>query len=165
LREILQKLAQGKISVDEAERALKMNVIENVSNVARLDVGREIRRNTPEIIFAEGKATNDLIEICARMYEKSGRVIATRLNDEQLQALSARFATASIQEFPHAKSIVIREKNREPTRTGGKIGVLTAGTVDLAVAEEAAMIAQEMGCETYVEADAGVAGIHTYRHS
>jgi hypothetical protein len=160
LREILEKLAQGKISVDEAEKALKINVVENVANVAKLDVGREARRNTPEIIFAEGKATKDLLDICARMLEKNGRVIATRLNDEQSEALTKLFEGFTVQRFPHAKSIVVRKETLERLRTGGKVGVLTAGTVDLAVAEDAAMIAGEMGCETCLEADAGVAGIH-----
>jgi len=148
------------MSVDEAERALKINVVENVANVAKLDIGRELRRNTPEIIFAEGKTTNDLVEICARMLDKNGRVITTRLNDEQLEALTKLFQGFIVQRFPHARSIVARKTAHEGMRTGGKVGVLTAGTVDLAVAEEATMIASEMGCETYLEADAGVAGIH-----
>jgi len=160
LREILEKLAQGKITVDEAERALKINVIENVANVAKLDIGRELRRNTPEIIFAEGKAVRDLVKICGRMLEKNGRAIATRLNDEQMDALSKRFKLFTVQRFPHARSMVVRKRAQPRTRSGGRVGVLTAGTVDLAVAEEATMIAQEMGCETYLEADAGVAGIH-----
>jgi len=160
LREILEKLARGKITVAEAERALKMNVVENVANVAKLDIGRELRRNIPEIIFAEGKTRSDLVEICCRMLEKNGRVIATRLNDEQMEALTDRFREFSVKRFPHTKSMVMRKEAQPPTRSGGKVGVLTAGTVDLAVAEEATMIAQEMGCETYLEADAGVAGIH-----
>ena len=161
LREILEKLAQGKITVDEAERALKINVIENVANVAKLDIGRELRRNTPEIIFAEGKGVRDLVEICGRMLEKNGRAIATRLNGEQTNALSKRFKLFTVQRFPHARSMVVRKRAAQSrTRSGGRVGVLTAGTVDLAVAEEATMIAQEMGCETYMEADAGVAGIH-----
>jgi hypothetical protein len=160
LREILEKLAQGKITVDEAERALKINVIENVANVAKLDIGREVRRNAPEIIFAEGKSMNDLLKICTRMLEKNGRVIATRLNDGQIEALTMEFKGFTMQRFTHARSIVVSKEAQPRMRTGGKVGVLTAGTVDLAVAEEATMIAEEMGCETYLEADVGVAGIH-----
>jgi hypothetical protein len=160
LREILERLAKGKISVDEAERALKMNAIENVANIAKLDIGREIRRSTPEIIFAEGKADEDLVAICTRMLEKNGRVIATRLTEEQLETLSKKFGDHQVERFLHAKSLVVRMESRPQPRTGGRIGVLTAGTVDLPVAEEAMMIAQEMGCETFLEVDVGVAGIH-----
>jgi len=156
----LEKLAQGKISVSEAELALKINAVENVANIAKLDIGREVRRNAPEIIFAEGKSTKDLIEICTRMLEKNGRVIVTRLNDLQEQAITGTFGAFKIQKFDHAKAVVVRRGTQKPTRIGGRVGVITAGTVDLAVAEEAILIAQEMGCDTSLEADAGVAGIH-----
>jgi len=160
LRETLEKLAQGKISVDEAEKALKMNVIENVANVAKLDIGRETRRNVPEIIFAEGKSNEDLLVICKKMIEKNGRVIITRLSELQLDELENKFNAHHVQIFSHAKSMVVRRKDYRGLQTGGRVGILTAGTVDLAVAEEAVMIAQEMGCQTFLEADAGVAGIH-----
>ena len=160
MREILEKLAQGKISVDEAEKALRINVVESVGNVAKLDVGREIRRNAPEIIFAEGKTDEDLVAICTRMLEKNGRVIMTRLTRAQMDQLTKKFSDYHITRFSHAKALVARKMDHPRLRTGGKVGVLTAGTVDLAVAEEATMIAQEMGCETFLEADAGVAGIH-----
>jgi len=160
LRETLEKLAQGKISVDDAEKALRMNVIENVANVAKLDIGREKRRNVPEIIFAEGKSNEDLLAICKAMLERNGRVIATRLNEKQIDDLQTKLNAHHVQLFPHAKSLVVRRQDYQGPQTGGRVGVLTAGTVDLAVAEEAVMIAQEMGCETFLEADAGVAGIH-----
>jgi hypothetical protein len=160
LREILEKLAQGKISVDDAEKALRINVVETVGNVAKLDIGREIRRSAPEIIFAEGKADEDLVAICTRMLEKNGRVIATRLTRGQMDALAKNFSDFHVNGFSHAKSLVVRRDGYARPRTGGRVGVLTAGTVDLAVAEEAVMIAQEMGCETFLEVDAGVAGIH-----
>lgn len=160
MREILEKLAQGKISVDEAEKALKINAIENVANIARLDVGRDLRRGVPEIIFAEGKSTEDLVAICRRMLDKNGRAIVSRVTDQQLARLTETFNRYQMQEFQHAKSVVIRKEGHRKPETGGRVGILTAGTVDLPVAEEAAMIAQEMGCETFVEADVGVAGIH-----
>ena len=161
MREILEKLASGKISVEEAEKALRINVIEQVADVARLDVSREIRRGIPEIVLAEGKSMDDLINICTRMIERNGRVIISRLDDSQLSRLDERFRDGyEKDQFTHARSIVVRRKNYTVSKTGGKVGVLTAGTVDLAVAEEAVMIAQQMGCDAFLEADAGVAGIH-----
>ena len=160
MRDILERLAQGKISVDDAEKALKISVIESVGNVAKLDVGREIRRNVPEIIFAEGKSNRDLFEICMRMLEKNGRVLITRLSEQQLDEAEKKFREYTLQKFPHAMALVVSRKDFRKLQTGGRVGILTAGTVDLAVAEEAAMIARELGCETFLEADAGVAGIH-----
>ncbi len=160
MRETLEKLAHGKISVEEAEKTLKMNVIENVANVAKLDIGRETRRGVPEIILAEGKSNEDLVAICKVMLEKNGRVITTRLNEQQLDELQNQFSAHHVEVFSHAKSLVVRKKGYNALQTGGRVGVLTAGTVDLGVAEEAVMIAREMGCQTFLEADAGVAGIH-----
>lgn len=160
MRGILEKLSRGEISVDEAEKALKINAIENVTNVARLDVGRVVRRGVPEIIFAEGKSTEDLAEICRRMLEKNGRAILSRVSEQQLKQLKERFKDDGVKKSPHAGVVVISRKNYERIETGGRVGIITAGTVDLPVAEEAAMIAQEMGCQTFLEADAGVAGIH-----
>ncbi len=160
MKEILEKLAQGKISVDEAEKALKINAIENVANVARLDLGRDVRRGIPEIVFAEGKSMEDLVTICKRMLDKNGRAIVSRVSDPQVARLIKTFNIDQVQQFSHAKSVVIRKEGYKNLETGGRVGIITAGTVDLAVAEEAAMIAREMGCLAFVEADAGVAGIH-----
>jgi hypothetical protein len=161
LREILEKLVKGKISIEEAEKALRINSIEQVANIARLDVSRDVRRGIPEIILAEGKSLNDLTSICTRMLEKSGRVIISRLDDLQLSKLNEKFERDyERQQLAHAKSMVIRKRDYSRTETGGRVGILTAGTVDLGVAEEAAMVAEEMGCKAFVEADAGVAGIH-----
>jgi NCAIR mutase (PurE)-related protein len=161
MREILKKLANGEISVDEAEKALKINIIEQVADVAKLDVSREVRRGVPEIVLAEGKSIDDLISICTRMIEKNGRVIVSRLDDSQLSRLNQAFQDDhESQLFKHAKSTVIRKKDYRAPKTGGKVGIITAGTVDLAVAEEAAMIAEQMGCGVYSEVDTGVAGIH-----
>ncbi len=146
--------------MDEAEKALKMNVIENVANVAKLDIGRESRRSVPEMIFAEGKSRDDLLAICKRMLEKNGRVIITRLNEQQMDELQNQLKAHHAQIFPHARAMVVRRKDYRGVQTGGRVGVLTAGTVDLGVAEEAVMILQEMGCQAFLEADAGVAGIH-----
>ena len=135
-------------------------MVENVANVARLDIGREIRRNVPEIIFAEGKDEADLVAICSKMLEKNGRAIVSRLSNVQLDLLTKKFKDHSIERYPHAKSLVLRSHDKTRPHSGGRVGVLTAGTVDLAVAEETMMVAQEMGCEAFLEADAGVAGIH-----
>ena len=160
MRDILEKLARGTISVDEAERELKFDIVEKVSGIARLDVARELRRGVPEIVFGEGKSVEDLIAISARILEKNGRAILTRVDNIQLASLETRFEDKGIRKFPHSKSVVIKRADFESRQTGGRVGILTAGTVDLAVAEDAEMIANEMGCSTYLEADAGVAGIH-----
>ena len=160
MRDILEKLRRGEISVDDAERALKINSIENVANIARLDSGRAVRRGVPEIIFAEGKLTDDLIRICSQMVKNSGRAIVSRVTEEQIIKLNEHLSDYEMKRLPHASTIVIKGAAYKKVETGGRVGIITAGTVDLPVAEEAAMITEEMGCEVFLEVDAGVAGIH-----
>jgi NCAIR mutase (PurE)-related protein len=161
MRETLEKLARGEISVDEAENALRVDIVEKVGAIARLDVSRTTRRGIPEIILAEGKSEDDLVSICKSMLDHNHRAIITRVSDTQLSSMRRNFGSRyTFEEFAHAKSVVIRQQEFVVKKTGGRVGILTAGTVDLGVAEEAQMIANEAGCETYLEADAGVAGIH-----
>ena len=161
MRETLEKLSRGEISVDDAERALKVDVVQKVGGIARLDVSRATRRGTPEIILAEGKSEGDLLAICNTMLEHNRRAIISRISDSQLSILRKNFeALHNFEVFTHARSIVIKHHDFAAKKTGGRVGILTAGTVDLGVAEEAQMIANEMGCLTFLEADAGVAGIH-----
>ena len=157
----MEKLKRGEISVDDAEKALKVDVVQKVEGIARLDVSRATRRGVPEIILAEGKSEDDLIAICKTMLNHNQKAIVSRLSDPQFIRLTENFESSCVlDKFTHARSAVIRQKNFVPRKTGGRVGILTAGTSDLGVAEEAQMIANEMGCQTFLEADAGVAGIH-----
>lgn len=161
MREILERLAHGEITVEDAEKALRVDIVEKVGNIARLDISRSIRRGVPEIILAEGKSDDDIITICKSMLAQTGRVIVSRLSDTQLYLLKKTFSGQyRLEEFAHSRCVAIKQFNFAVKLTGGKVGILTAGTVDLAVAEEAAMIAKEVGCEIFLEVDAGVAGIH-----
>lgn len=160
MRDILEKLSKGEISIDEAEKRLKISIVENVTNVARLDIGRVIRRGIPEIVFAEGKSNEDLVQICRRMLEKNGRVLVSRVDERQLQIMKEHFSAYEIEKPPHAALLLIHRQGGTNSSSGGRVGIITAGTVDLAAAEESAMIAREMGCEVFLEVDAGVAGLH-----
>jgi NCAIR mutase (PurE)-related protein len=94
------------------------------------------------------------------MLDNDGRAIVSRVSDAQLSALKKTFNKYSFNEFAHSGCVVVKRQGSVVTQTGGKVGILTAGTVDLGVAEEAAMIVEEMGCKVYLEADVGVAGLH-----
>jgi NCAIR mutase (PurE)-related protein len=95
------------------------------------------------------------------MLDKTGRAIVSRLDESQISALQVFFHEAhDLRSFSHAKLMVIKNRNFQLAKTGGRVGVLTAGTADLAVAEEVTAMVEEMGCSTIVEADSGVAGIH-----
>jgi NCAIR mutase (PurE)-related protein len=161
LTEILEKTAKNELTVEEAEKLLRMLAIDEVEGIAKIDSNREHRKGIPEVILAENKTTKDLVEISLRMLSKNGKVIVSRCSQEQVQALNEAVPDDSICQINEkARMVVIKKKNHVVKSTGGKIGLLTAGTSDIPVAEEAKVIAQEMGCQVFASYDLGVAGIH-----
>lgn len=161
MEEILTKLARGEISVEEAIKRLKLFAIEKIGEFARVDVGRELRRGVPEIILAEGKSFEELSEIVFRAVEATGRVIVSRLDAEVLDKLieEARRRGLNFEDHREARILVVR-KTSSRRKTGGRVGLITAGTADIPIAEEARIVAEEMGCEVYRVYDVGVAGLH-----
>ena len=78
MREVLEKLVKGEISVDGAEKLLKILAVQEIANLARVDIGRESRKGIPEIVLAEGKTKKDVVEIARGMLKESGRAIISR---------------------------------------------------------------------------------------
>jgi len=161
LKEILEKTAKNELTVEEAEKLLRLLAIAEVEGIAKIDANREHRKGVPEIILAENKTVRDLVEITLLMLSETGRVIVSRCSQEQVQALNQALPGDAICQINEkARMVVIKRKNLFVKSTGGKIGLLTAGTSDIPVAEEAKVIAEEMGCQVYASYDLGVAGIH-----
>jgi len=161
MKKILQELINGNISLVEAEKKLKTMQIEELGDFAKIDTGRDIRTGFPEAIFAEGKDDQDLIKIiqgCA----KRGRVLVTRLDEDRYYTIKDEIHFIQNEGFkveynPKARILVLKDQEAEKQ---GKIGIITAGTSDIPVAEEARVVAEEAGCEVLTSYDVGVAGIH-----
>src|SRR5438132_2821116 len=135
--------------------------IKRVARIAHLDVGREIRKGLPEIILAEGKAPQEVAQIVEAMVKRTGRAIVSRATGKHLRLIQARRIPKSrVQFFERSGIILAKLKSYRVKQTGGRVGLLTAGTSDIPVAEEAKVIAEEMGCKTRVYYDVGVAGLH-----
>jgi len=161
LKEILEKVSRGEIKPEEAERILKLHAIEELSCLAKLDGNRELRKGIPEISLAEGKAPLDVVDICRKMLTDCGRVIVSRCGIEHLAEIKNALSDDSILEWHEkARIAVLKKKDYAVKVNGGKIAIITAGTSDIPVAEEAKVIAEEMGCKVYCSYDVGVAGIH-----
>ncbi|MCL4430429.1 MAG: nickel pincer cofactor biosynthesis protein LarB [Chloroflexi bacterium] len=161
LREVLDKVAKNEISPFEAEKLLKMLAVDEVGCLAKIDGNREQRKGIPEIVLAEGKSASDVAEISRKMLAKNGRVIVSRCTKENVQAIKEAFSNGLLLEInDKARMVVIKKPTFAISPSGGKIGILTAGTSDIPVAEEAKIIAQEMGCAVFSTYDVGVAGIH-----
>ena len=161
LRDVLDKVANKEITPTQAEKLLKLDAISQVGCLAKLDGNREIRKGVPEIILAEGKTPSEILEISKRMFEENGRVIVSRCTEKQVTALKEAFDKNALLEVnDKAKTVVAKKHNFVSYQSGGRVAVLTAGTSDIPVAEEAKVIAQEMGCSVWSSYDVGVAGIH-----
>jgi pyridinium-3,5-biscarboxylic acid mononucleotide synthase len=161
LREVLNKVAKNEISASEAEKMLQLLTIDEVGCLAKLDGKRELRKGIPEVVLAEGKTPSNVAEISTRMLAKCGRVIVSRCSKEHVEAIQKAFPSdAQLEVNESARMVVLKRKGFAVTSTGGKIAILTAGTSDIPVAEEAKLIAQEMGCKVFSNYDVGVAGLH-----
>lgn len=152
--EILTKLKNGEVSIEEAEGYLRRQPFEELG-YAKLDTHRKIRSGFPEVVFCSGKTDAHLLEIFGRLYEAEGEVLGTRALREQYELLKAAYPKACYDEV----SRIVKIEKEEKKKTGC-IAVCTAGTADIAVAEEAAQVAEYFG--SYVERvyDVGVSGLH-----
>jgi NCAIR mutase (PurE)-related protein len=161
IRDILEEVKEGRLSLEEAEQTLNGVRLEQVGDIARLDLGRSTRCGMPEVILAEGKEVPDLVAIALRQVKGSGRSIISRVSGEQLSALTAISARENLVLEYVEKARMIVLSNGVPLQThGGVVGILAAGTADIRVAEEARILAREMGCTVHTAYDVGVAGIH-----
>ena len=156
-RRNLAKFAETRIG----NKVDTMLAVERLKNIARLDVGRELRKGLPEVILAEGKDPSDVANIVERMVGRTGRAIVSRARLEDLVRIrSKRIGSSRIEFVKKAGIIVVKRLSYKTRKSGGRIGILTAGTSDIPIAEEARIIAGEIGCETLQFYDVGVAGLH-----
>jgi len=163
IRDVLNKLMEKKCTLEEAELLLKANLIEEVGDLAKLDVFRKLRTGIVEVIFAENKAPQAIIEIIKTFLKRNKFAIVSRYKEDQLQLIEKAYLKDTEYEMdinPQAKTIIIKSVDYEFEKKGGIIGIITAGSSDIPVAEEANVIAQAMGCQVLTSYDLGIAGIH-----
>ncbi len=148
-------------SLRTLQKKNRMLAVKELSNIAKLDVGREIRKGLPEVILAEGKEPVDVARIVQLMVERTGRAIVSRASKAHLRAVRSKIGDDYRVEFvPRSRIILVKSNSYRVKSSGGRVGLLTAGTSDIPVAEEAEIVVREMGCETRVYYDVGVAGLH-----
>jgi NCAIR mutase (PurE)-related protein len=152
---LLNEVRDGRTGVAEALEKLRHLPFEDLG-FAKLDHHRALRTGMPEVIFAQGKTTEQVATIFARMAQAGGNVLATRASREIHEAVHAVEPRAVFHEI--ARAITLTQMQTAPGK--GTISVVCAGTSDLPVAEEAAVTARLMGNTVELIADVGVAGIH-----
>jgi len=160
LRELLESLRGGRVDVDEAMNRLRMLPYEDLG-FAKLDHHRQLRNGAPEAVFCQGKAVEHVIEIMRRLYATNGRVLGTRADRSLFEAVNAEIPEANYHALARVISI------GEPLRPEAEVAtdenyvmVVCAGTADLPVAEEAAVVARALGSRVETGYDVGVAGLH-----
>ncbi|HVP97423.1 nickel pincer cofactor biosynthesis protein LarB [Methanoregula sp.] len=161
LSSVLERYKNGEIPLEAAAEEIEGLRMELVGDFACLDLGRAVRCGMPEVVLAEGKDAAPLAEIAARHAKAAGRCILTRVDAAQAAAVEERCAGTGISvEHRDAARVLVLSNGIAPEPTGGVVAIITAGTSDIRVAEEAKVIAEEMGCTVRTAYDVGAAGIH-----
>jgi hypothetical protein len=155
LNRILEQVARGEIPPADAAARCRA-ALESDLGFARLDLDRAGRCGQPEVVFCPGKTAGQVLEIFRAMAGAGQNTLATRVSPELARDLLAAFPDAAYHE---AARCVTRDVAPLPPLTGG-VAVVTAGTADLPVAEEAALVAERMGARVERIYDVGVAGLH-----
>jgi NCAIR mutase (PurE)-related protein len=152
----------GQLSSSGFQQKLQHPENNQVSSVVeiRLDSQREQRKGVPEVIFGETKDIGQVVTMARKTLANTGRAIISRVQPEAVESLREVFKTYHVRVRENARAVVIYEADYVHRSTGGHVGVISAGTSDIPVAEEAALIAEEMGCEVTCIYDVGVAGLH-----
>lgn len=156
LEQILEDVAEGKRSVEEARRAIEG--FTRVDDFARLDTGRPDRAGVPEVVLGEGKSLDHLESIVREFLEEQDSVIVSKVDEAAKDRLLSVAPEAKW--YDQSKMVVLHTEDYEQPNSDGTVAVLSGGTADVPVAEEAVVIAEEMGCTVNTYYDVGVAGIH-----
>ncbi len=156
IKQLLQQVRSGEVHPDDALECLRALPFEDLG-FAKVDHHRTLRRGFPETVLADGKSSDQVARIMQALAERSELVIATRASEEQFAAVRDVMPEAEY----HEQARVIRlGVLPEPLRDLSPVAVVTAGTSDIPVAEEAAIIAEAAACPVERIYDVGVAGIH-----
>jgi pyridinium-3,5-biscarboxylic acid mononucleotide synthase len=155
IRKLFEQVRQGKLAPDEAVDRLRHLPFEDIG-FAKVDHHRALRAGMPEVIFGQGKTPAQVAGIFSRLVKHGGNVLATRADEKQFVAVKKKVRRVEYREL--ARAIVLKRDSEIYGK--GTIAVVSAGTSDIPVAEEALVTAELMGNAVQHFYDVGVAGIH-----
>ena len=159
LQEILESIQKKQITITHAKKLLDLYALQKIENIAQVDIGRSRRRGIPEVIFAESKKYDEIKKIVIKVLEKSDNVIISRLKKKDYTKIIeyAKKNKKKIDIGKNTTSIIIY--NKKPKRFVGTVGIITAGTSDIGIGEEARLMCTAMKCKCICNYDVGVAGL------
>ena len=155
MKKILQDYKDGKIELSEVLEKIKLLPYEDLE-FAKVDTHRLLRKGFPETVFCPGKTISQIIRIIETMSKHNHSILATKADSKVFSAVKQVYPDAEYNE--QAKTIVVKKERLEHKK--GKILIITAGTSDIPVAEEAVVTAELMGNNVETAYDVGVAGVH-----
>ncbi|MEM3087206.1 MAG: nickel pincer cofactor biosynthesis protein LarB [Halobacteria archaeon] len=159
LERLLGDLRRGLLGPGEARKALARLAVREVSGRARLDLLRHHRTGAPEAVMGQNKRPQDVARLLREMVRHNGVALATRVTPAGARAARRALRGFQVTHHPEAGVLLVRRKDLRPAPRG-RVGILTAGTSDIPVAEEAALTLEAMGVGVERAYDVGVAGIH-----
>jgi pyridinium-3,5-biscarboxylic acid mononucleotide synthase len=162
VKDILRRLVAGELTEEEAMAELRAIQLDELSGRARLDLGRFLRRGIPEVILAPGKTPEDAATLVVAMAGRQGQGLVSRLSADHRAALDRAVVKAGMDLVAYGAAARVVKPGFQPEPVEGKVAVLTAGTSDMLVAEEARMVVEAAGLRVRMEADLGVAGLHRF---
>lgn len=163
IESILKQFKEGKISLEETKAKLNLFSLEFIEDGVTLDINRHLRRGIPEVIYAEKKSPKVLLSIISKYMTENSAILLSRVLTKHLDHIREKFSEKfdlHIAPAYEPYTITITSKNYQFESTTCNIGLLTAGTSDIPVAEEVKAIARLMGVGTVQFNDVGIAGVH-----
>jgi hypothetical protein len=159
IQEILDSLKKGKISDSTVKKMLSLYSIEKIEGIAKIDINRRKRRGIPEVIFAETKTIDEIKKILRITLKKTNSVMISRIKTEDYSKIISFCNRLKIKIKKGKKSSSLLLFKKPIKFHGGNVGIITAGTSDIGVAEEARLMCEAMNCKCITSYDVGVAGI------
>lgn len=160
MRELLEAVAAGELSPEAAEAQLRGYT---TTDAGRFDAAREARSGVPEAVLASGKTSDEVATLVEASLETTGRALATRLDDADVEAIRARiadsFPEASLDVRKRARAMAIHSSAYDAPNLDATVGIVTAGTSDAVPAGEAQLVIEEMGPTVTTVDDVGVASL------
>jgi len=159
MKKILEKLLNGEISIDGAEGEI-LDEFFSVNAFATLDINREMRSGIPEVIYTENKSPDVFLEVIRSFMKRRDLLLATRLKEEHYTAIENLRDDYEMEEIRIARALIIKKKGYKVKKRGRSVGIMTAGSSDIPIAEEAKCVLEITGIEPIAFYDVGIAGLH-----
>lgn len=160
MKDILKMLVNGEISIENAENELKIMQVHELGENIKFDSTREKRVGVPEAVYSQGKSDDDLLKIINNI-DFIDNLMITRLSEDRYHSIKNRINEDVLEKSTFYKNASILTINKkEPQESKGKVGIITAGTADVPIAEESRITLKQAGYTVVTTYDVGVAGIH-----